>query len=219
MTDPNAISRRERKKLTTKAMLLDAARTLFAEKTVAKTTIDDITEAADVARATFFNYFQSKNAILQELWLEQISNFSLSVDRQVAQPISTHDRLRNMFGEFVRALLKRPDYFKAVTGELELDWSTPEISKTRVDRFHDALARLVTAGIAQGDIRTDYQPSFIAQMIGAIYISILREWRLDPGYDLPVRFDQAAQFLADAIRPPRQASVASIQECEAKPTK
>ncbi len=202
------ISRRERKKLTTKAQLLQAARDLFAEKTVAKTTIDDITEAADVARATFFNYFQSKNAILQELWVEQITNFSLSVDRQIALPLSTYERLRNMFGQFVRELVRRPDYFKAVTGELELDWSTPEVSKVRVDRFHDALTRLVEAGIAQTDIRTDYAPRFIAQMIGAVYISILREWRLDPDYDLAVRFDEAARFLADAIQPVQAESAA-----------
>jgi hypothetical protein len=126
-----------------------------------------------------------------------------------------------MFGEFVRALLKRPDYFKAVTGELELDWSTPDVSRNRVDRFHDALVRLVEVGITQGDIRTDYEPRFIAQMIGAVYISILREWRLDPDYDLAVRFDQAALFLADAIRPVCMAAVPAptAQADEANPVK
>src|ERR1035441_1326919 len=102
MSDAQVISRRERKKLTTKTQLLDAARVLFAEKTVAKTTIEEITEAADVSRATFFNYFQSKNAILQELWVEQISSFGQSIERQIALPITTLDRLRNIFGEFVR---------------------------------------------------------------------------------------------------------------------
>ncbi len=201
MSDVQVISRRERKKLTTKALLLDAARVLFAEKTVAKTTIDEIAEAADVSRATFFNYFQSKNAILQELWVEQISSFGASVDRQLAKPLSTLQRLQNMFGEFVREALKRPDYYKTVTAELELDWSTPEVSKVRVDRFHEALTRLVDTGIAQGDIRTDYGARFLAQMIGAAYISILREWRLDPEYDLAARFDEAARFMGDAIRP------------------
>jgi AcrR family transcriptional regulator len=201
MSEALLISRRERKKLTTKAQLLDAARRLFAEKTVAKTTIDEITEAADVSRATFFNYFQSKNAILQELWVEQISSFSASVDRHIGIKVSTFERLRNMFREFVREALKQPDYFKAVTAELELDWSTPEVSKVRVDRFHDALERLVATGISQGDIGTDHKIRFIAQMIGAVYISILREWRLDPDYDLSARFDEAARFLANAIRP------------------
>ena len=201
MSDAQVISRRERKKLTTKAQLLDAARVLFAEKTVAKTTIDEITEAADVSRATFFNYFQSKNAILQELWVEQISSFGQSVERQLALPISTLERMRNMFGEFVRQALKRPAYYKTVTAELELDWNTPEVSKVRIDRFHDALTRLVVAGVAQSDVRTDHSARFLAQMIGAAYISVLREWRLDPEYDLAERFDEAARFLGEAVSP------------------
>ena len=41
-----------------------AALRLFADKGFAETTVEDITNAADVGKGTFFNYFPSKEHIL-----------------------------------------------------------------------------------------------------------------------------------------------------------
>jgi AcrR family transcriptional regulator len=57
--------RRDRKKSETREALRTAAHRLFAEKGFAKTTIEDITEAADVSRRTFFRYYDSKDDLLQ----------------------------------------------------------------------------------------------------------------------------------------------------------
>ncbi|MYV89340.1 TetR family transcriptional regulator, partial [Streptomyces sp. SID1034] len=43
--------------------IFSAALSLFAEKGFEQTTIDDITERADVARGTFFNHFQHKEEL------------------------------------------------------------------------------------------------------------------------------------------------------------
>jgi AcrR family transcriptional regulator len=201
MADVMELSRRERNKLDTKAKLLKAASKLFSEKGVPATTVDEIAETADVARATFFNYFQTKNAVLHELWVEQMSAFTRAVEDQISLPIPTLERLRGLFEHFVREVTGRPAYYRAVMAELELDWSKPEISKIRIDRFHEPLERLVDAGVAQGDVRTDYDGEFLAQMIGGVYVAIMRSWRLDPNFDMAGRFDDAAQFLGEALRP------------------
>src|SRR5690349_2475721 len=57
--------RRDRKKNETRRALRDAAHRLFAEKGFSRTTIDDITEAADVSRRTFFRYYDSKDDLLR----------------------------------------------------------------------------------------------------------------------------------------------------------
>ncbi len=57
--------RRDRKKNETRQALRDAAHRLFAEKGFSRTTIDDITEAADVSRRTFFRYYDSKDDLLR----------------------------------------------------------------------------------------------------------------------------------------------------------
>ena len=57
--------RRDRKKNETRQALRDAAHRLFAEKGFSQTTVDDIAEAADVSRRTFFRYYDSKDDLLR----------------------------------------------------------------------------------------------------------------------------------------------------------
>jgi hypothetical protein len=56
--------RRQRRSAETRERLFHAAVRLFAEKGFAETTVEDITNAADVGKGTFFNYFPSKEHIL-----------------------------------------------------------------------------------------------------------------------------------------------------------
>src|SRR5580692_3010919 len=60
----NPVSRRERRSNELLQRLLDAAVELFARKGFTETTVEDITNAADVGKGTFFNYFPSKEHIL-----------------------------------------------------------------------------------------------------------------------------------------------------------
>jgi AcrR family transcriptional regulator len=57
------VTRRERKKEQTRRALTRAALTLFLERGFEATTVDDIAEAADFHRATFFRIFQSKEDV------------------------------------------------------------------------------------------------------------------------------------------------------------
>ena len=66
MTTPRqAGGLRDRKKDETRQALREAAHRLFAAKGFSQTTIDDIAEAADVSRRTFFRYFDSKDDLLR----------------------------------------------------------------------------------------------------------------------------------------------------------
>src|SRR5271154_6346541 len=54
--------RRDRKKQATRRALRFAALELVAERGFAHVTVEDISEAADVATRTFFNYFPTKES-------------------------------------------------------------------------------------------------------------------------------------------------------------
>src|SRR3954471_17046539 len=85
------VGRRERKRLETREKLFDAAVQLFAKQGFVATKVEDITEAADVAKGTFFNYFPSKDHVLMyfagrqlekvEACLEQAKEGNQPVDR------------------------------------------------------------------------------------------------------------------------------------------
>ena len=67
--------RRERKKLDTRRRILRAAFELFQEKGFDATTVEEISERADVGKGTVFNYFPQKAAFLvaaYQGWLDLI---------------------------------------------------------------------------------------------------------------------------------------------------
>jgi AcrR family transcriptional regulator len=61
---PKVAGLRERKKRATRAAIHDAGMRLFAEHGFARTTVDQIAEAAEVSRATVFTYFPTKEDIV-----------------------------------------------------------------------------------------------------------------------------------------------------------
>src|ERR1700758_3522940 len=63
---------RERKKLRTRRALADAAMRLFTQNGFDKTTLEELTEEAEVSKSTFFRFFPAKEAAAieaeAELW-------------------------------------------------------------------------------------------------------------------------------------------------------
>jgi AcrR family transcriptional regulator len=58
------LGRRERKKLQTRQLLADTARRLFAERGFEQVSVAEVAREADVAEATVFNYFPSKEDLV-----------------------------------------------------------------------------------------------------------------------------------------------------------
>ncbi|HSC78681.1 MAG TPA: TetR family transcriptional regulator, partial [Candidatus Acidoferrales bacterium] len=61
---PPPAGRRARRKAELRQRILAAAFELFARQGFFATTVEQITEAADVAKGTFFNYFPTKEHVL-----------------------------------------------------------------------------------------------------------------------------------------------------------
>ena len=72
-------TRTDRQRLRTRRLLLDAGRTLIAAKGVAGLRIQDITEEADVALGSFYNYFQSKEELLEAVITESLSDLTSAI--------------------------------------------------------------------------------------------------------------------------------------------
>lgn len=70
---PRAGTRVERRKARTRAGLLAAARQLFAAHGMEHTTIAQIAEHADIAIGSFYNYFRTKEELLDALLEEELS--------------------------------------------------------------------------------------------------------------------------------------------------
>lgn len=60
--------------------LMDAAQRLFLEKSFTATSVAEIVEAADVAKGTFYLYFQTKDDVLAALRVRFIERFCEKID-------------------------------------------------------------------------------------------------------------------------------------------
>ena len=76
----------EGKKQEKRRALLEAAYDLFLERGAAKTSVEDITSRAKVAKGTFYLYFQDKGAVMQALLgrvsYQLLSEACMAVERQ-----------------------------------------------------------------------------------------------------------------------------------------
>lgn len=80
MVESAPVNRAERRRLRTRAALLAAAREVFASQGVGAVTIQEITDAADVAKGSFYNHFDSKDAILRALVEEILADLGRGLD-------------------------------------------------------------------------------------------------------------------------------------------
>src|SRR5512138_2330302 len=75
-----AEDRQSRRKRETRAKLISAAERVMAQKGIEATTTQDITEAADVGFGSFYNHFESKEAIVQAITRERIEPLGKALD-------------------------------------------------------------------------------------------------------------------------------------------
>src|SRR6478736_4483352 len=80
------VTRAQRARAERRTAVLAAAQRIFAEKGYSGTSIDDIIEAADIARGTFYLYFESKRAIFDELLDELFVTIATTVRRIDVSP-------------------------------------------------------------------------------------------------------------------------------------
>lgn len=190
--------RREQNRRETRTRVLDAAKRLFPERGISGTTATDLAAAARISRATFFNHFGSKEELLVALWEEQVGNLGAQITGHLAEALTTEQRIRLLFDDLVAAVDRRPGYLKVVAFELERA-GNQETTAVRSAIFHEQLRRIVDAGLDQGDVRTDFEPGVLAEMVGAVYLSVLRNLRLDEAYDLHAQAPEAGRFIASAV--------------------
>src|ERR1700727_1484292 len=92
---PAGGDRRSRRGAATRESLFRAALDLFASKGFADTTVEDITEAADVGKGTFFNYFPTKEHVLAAYGGERIA----AVERALEKARATSGSVLEVLGE------------------------------------------------------------------------------------------------------------------------
>src|SRR6202163_549313 len=86
---PSSPDRRQRRASEIRERLFRAALDLFAQHGFTDTTVEGITNAADVGKGTFFNYFPSKDHILLAFGEMQLRKLEAAIElaRRTGEPM------------------------------------------------------------------------------------------------------------------------------------
>lgn len=81
----STVGRSDRRRARTRTALIEAARIVFAERGVEAATVQQITDAADVAKGSFYNHFESREDLHLAVAESVLSDLGAALDRDVAQ--------------------------------------------------------------------------------------------------------------------------------------
>jgi AcrR family transcriptional regulator len=159
-------TRRERKKRETRQRLLECAWQQFLEKGYDETTVEDITEAADVAKGTFFNYFATKEAALDELALWRLDQLGQQVRADVdgssiGRAMTAVARIKRMICALAGEFFPESD----LPRHLLLARISAPIKHESAHRLGSITRELVEQGQQTGEIRADIDAELIARLI------------------------------------------------------
>jgi AcrR family transcriptional regulator len=104
-------TRQQRRTKVTRQRLMDAARQVFAEKGLDLTTIDEITERADVGKGTFYYHFKSKERLIRELIKAMLGELGSTIDKKCSGVEDLPDLLDSLIGAHIEFFSNRWEDF------------------------------------------------------------------------------------------------------------
>jgi AcrR family transcriptional regulator len=193
--------RRQRRSTETRERLFRAALRLFAEKGFAETTVEDITNAADVGKGTFFNYFPSKEHILIAFSDMQLSKLQATVDQMRARPEPMRSFFRAMTLRMTEEPSKSPDVVRALLQANLSSSSVRSVMLERSARAEGLLTQLVQIGQERGEFRRDVPALELAQVFRQTIFGTLLMWSLHGDASLSDRIERALEILWLGLAP------------------
>ncbi|CAG7616824.1 TetR/AcrR family transcriptional regulator [Leucobacter soli] len=147
-----AESRHARRKARTRARITEAANRLFAEKGYLETSMDDISEEADVAIRTIYTHFPSKASILLDYfdrWLDALVDGILErpVDEPIAESVAASLDAMQAAGWVDRSY---DNIEESPPSALGLITGPPEVAGSMMQAWVQAQDRIVADSLARG---------------------------------------------------------------------
>ena len=198
---PAAVSRRERRSADIRERLFRSALRLFAEKGFAETTVEDITEAADVGKGTFFNYFPSKDHILLAFSDMQLGK----LEELVAHFRNSNQSLREFIQELTQRMTEEPLRNPGMIRALLLGYlSSSAVREVMTEKQEHALAlhtRIIEIGQSRGELRKDIPAIEIAHVFRQTIFGTLLMWSVTGDTTLRDRIRTALHMVWSGIAP------------------
>lgn len=199
---PLAPGRRERRRTETRQRIFRAAMELFGQRGFFNTTVEDITEAADVGKGTFFNYFPSKEQVFGVLYEIQLARVSQAQVAARQGTLSLRDLLRHFVHQIAEEPGKNPQLARGLIATVVSSDAVRNMHLQTMRRGRQILGEVLRLGQKRGEVRSDLTPEGMVRALQEALIGTVLLWSLNPPANLEKRLDAIFEIYWSGISLP-----------------
>jgi AcrR family transcriptional regulator len=184
--------------------VLAVAAELFSEHGFDDVTMADIARASGVARATVFNYFGSKYALVEEITKSVVDVYSGMLDDALAdEHAPTAQLVRGLFADMGKGIEGDRRFFRGVFREIariQLGLDEGSVAQLARDAATDRMRQLFERGQQRGDVRLEHEPQRLAEAMSSLANGTITSWLFSDGDEsLVTRMSIAADVFLSPV--------------------
>ena len=172
------MSRRQRRATETRLRLFRCALQLFAERGFPNVTVEDITEAADVGKGTFFNYFETKDHVLGVMAEIQLGKVHEALEQARAGKKSIHSVLRHLFDRLAEEPGRSPELGRALLTAFLASERSRQLMDRTMSEGRRTVAEIIRLGQERGEISQRLKKEQVALYLQQTFLGTLLLWSL-----------------------------------------
>ncbi len=192
--------RRERRKEQTRHTIISTTLELFRKQGIESTSMEQIAEESDIAKATLYKYFPNKEAIAAAYMHEAVRQKIAETDRLITENADTRSRLLALLTKLSEWNEENRDIVKLHASARFQDLLSGRIENNRLSGLEYVLTRIFEVGQDTGELRQDLSAQKLALYYKVMYLVPFSGWLFDRGSsDLELRLAESVDlFLGGA---------------------
>jgi TetR/AcrR family transcriptional regulator len=187
-TSMGITERKEREKKSRKESIIDAAQTVFFEKGLLLSTMDEIAETAELAKGTLYLYYHSKEDLYLAVMMRGLMVMRTMFEEVIARKLTSVQTMVELTKTYTIFFEQHTNYFRMLHF-----FNTPQFHKQvseemmhTCDEFNQSLwkmiVEIITQGMSDGQVRSDLNPLEMALIMWSNATTLMM--RIDSQYDL-----------------------------------
>ena len=187
---------KDRKRQATRAAILQAAKTLFEKNGFDETSVDELAEHALISKFTFYNFFPSKEELLNELHTEILQSM---IPKRI-ELMTKDTKVSDLFIEQVKVMARWYESHKELTKVLARR-SKLILPNCEQGNLVATKIALIEHGQKTGEFKSHLNARDVARYMVIIVQGEKREWvEANCSYSLEQKLLDAAHFLLLALK-------------------
>ena len=182
-------------------LILDAAIRVFARKGFHHCRVSDVADEAGVAYGLVYHYFDSKEEILNRLFLER---WQLMLDAIVEidsrREVSARDKLYAVASFIIDSYRYEPELMKVIIVEVTRAANTfGRLHLAKIREAYELIARIVDDARRDGSFKSDISGQFAAMCFYGAIEQLLSAWIFELVPHTEEEFERAKSLVVEAI--------------------